>query len=1051
MAINKRKILESAQKYFQKGAYDKALKEYRALLEADPRDSNVRLKVGDIHLRVGQKEEAIAAYLKVAHAFMHDGFDAKAVALFKQITKIDPERTDVGVSLAELYQRLGLTSEAVSALQTAADALHKQGRKREALELLRKMASFDPTNTTSRLKVADLLKQADLHDEALAEYEEVAAELERQGEHEGLGGVWERMLELDPRRQTALLAMARHLLATNTPERALALARRAVELYPDVLEGWELLAESQRGIGRTDEMEETYRRLAELYRGRGDEDRARAILQRFVAVEPLERGAEEEPALPTESPFGKLDDQQVLDDPALHFEDSLGGASALSAVSSERAAPRQAEPSAPPRAPLPPPDVEPLDPEQVLAEASVYLRYGKHEKALASLESLLARDPNNRVALEKFGEALVAAGSPSRAVEAFSEAAKLARDAGDTAALSLLHDRLVELDPEAAARVAPAPTAALRPAPEPLVAPAPRPAPPPRALALPPHPVKEPEPELELDLDVDVDLDLEGAEPGEVAPPAVGAREHAAPPGGDTLEDAAGVLGAELEAAAAGSSPAVAPAAPPAPAPAAVRGAPAAESSSSSSTTPQQILEDLEEADFYLHQGLLEESEAIYRRILAGAPGHPQALLRMGEIAAARGQDPSAASDATPPPSEVADADSPGADAADGLDELADELLRDDPVQDEAGESTDTETSREEGAGSAGLGLDLPDLEIDVEAPEEAAHAQAADTALQHSAQPFSRESPDEASHDAPLEPRAAAGSTASHDLSELLEEDSPLSEDAQAERPAHRAAAIDETAREVGAPDEAPFDLAAELSEAFSEEPAAHEMKSAAVTDDALAAVFREFKKGVSRTLSESDHETHYDLGIAYREMGLFEDAIGEFRVALESPKRRIDCLHMLGLCALDLKRPQDAVAHLEQALALPGVPELQQTAIRYDLGRAFESAGDVGRARAAYQAVAQVERDFQDVEERLARLAAGLAGSDEPTLDDGASAVGAPPAEAFESFDDLIAEAQETGEEEDAPPPPLAGGRSQSATETAAAAEAPKSPARRRRISFG
>ena len=162
MAINKRKVLEAAQKFLQKGALDKALKEYQTLLQADPRDSNSRLKLGDIHLKLGQKDEAIGAYLRVAEQFMKDGFDAKAVALYKQITKIDANRSDVQVPLAELYQRLGLTSEAMAALQTAADAYHREGRKRDALELLRKMASLDPTNTTSRMKIAELLRQAGL-------------------------------------------------------------------------------------------------------------------------------------------------------------------------------------------------------------------------------------------------------------------------------------------------------------------------------------------------------------------------------------------------------------------------------------------------------------------------------------------------------------------------------------------------------------------------------------------------------------------------------------------------------------------------------------------------------------------------------------------------------------------------------------------------------------------------------------------------------------------------------------------------------------------------
>ncbi|MEN8183472.1 MAG: hypothetical protein ABFS46_13155, partial [Myxococcota bacterium] len=198
MAINKRKLLQSAQKHLQKGALDKALNDYQALLEADRRDTNVRLKVGDLHLRRGEAGQAIEAYLRVAAQFMKDGFDAKAVAIYKQVTKIEATRQEVWEPLAELYQRMGLTAEAMTALQTAADTHHQAGRRREALELLRRMATLDPTNTVSRLKVAELLRAEGLDGEALVEYREAAAELERQGDWEGAAAALAKALDLEP-------------------------------------------------------------------------------------------------------------------------------------------------------------------------------------------------------------------------------------------------------------------------------------------------------------------------------------------------------------------------------------------------------------------------------------------------------------------------------------------------------------------------------------------------------------------------------------------------------------------------------------------------------------------------------------------------------------------------------------------------------------------------------------------------------------------------------------------------------------------------------------
>src|SRR5690606_277695 len=200
------------------------------------------LKIGDLQLRRGNQDEAIAAYLKVADQFVRDGFDAKAVAIYKQVMKTDGKRHDVYVPLADLYQRLGLVSEAMGALQTAADAYHREGRKREALDLLRRMASLDPSNTTSRLKVAELLRQEGLEDEALAEYGEAAAELERQGDWEARVGVLERILELRPDRVDALEALASIWLDRNQAEKALPYAERLSEAGDGRPEAHELLA-----------------------------------------------------------------------------------------------------------------------------------------------------------------------------------------------------------------------------------------------------------------------------------------------------------------------------------------------------------------------------------------------------------------------------------------------------------------------------------------------------------------------------------------------------------------------------------------------------------------------------------------------------------------------------------------------------------------------------------------------------------------------------------------------------------------------------------------
>ena len=80
-------------------------------------------------------------------------------------------------------------------------------------------------------------------------------------------------------------------------------------------------------------------------------------------------------------------------------------------------------------------------------------------------------------------------------------------------------------------------------------------------------------------------------------------------------------------------------------------------------------------------------------------------------------------------------------------------------------------------------------------------------------------------------------------------------------------------------------------------------------------------FKKGVAEHLSPTDYDTHFNLGIAYREMGLLDEAIGEFQLASKDPKRAVECASMLGLCFLEKGMPQLAIKWYRKGLEMPEI----------------------------------------------------------------------------------------------------------------------------------
>ena len=156
MAFNKEKVMDAAQKFVEKGQIDKAIKEYLRIVDEDPKDVRVWLKIGDLYAKKGAKQEATETYLKVARFYHDQGFYLKAVAVYKQILKLDPRLVDVNLKLAELYRQLGLLSDAMQHYESVAAFFHREGKTKEALATVKQLVELDPENIATRIKLAEL-------------------------------------------------------------------------------------------------------------------------------------------------------------------------------------------------------------------------------------------------------------------------------------------------------------------------------------------------------------------------------------------------------------------------------------------------------------------------------------------------------------------------------------------------------------------------------------------------------------------------------------------------------------------------------------------------------------------------------------------------------------------------------------------------------------------------------------------------------------------------------------------------------------------------------
>ena len=133
---------------------------------------------------------------------------------------------------------------------------------------------------------------------------------------------------------------------------------------------------------------------------------------------------------------------------------------------------------------------------------------------------------------------------------------------------------------------------------------------------------------------------------------------------------------------------------------------------------------------------------------------------------------------------------------------------------------------------------------------------------------------------------------------------------------------------------------------------------------------MLEKFKAGVAANVDDEDFDSHYDLGIAYKEMGLIDEAIAEFQKALRGATHRIRAYEALGQCFIDRNDFETAITVLGRALREPGMEDEDLIGVLYLLGYASEGSKKPRDAAAYYQRVFAIDIDFRDVSKRLKQM---------------------------------------------------------------------------------
>jgi tetratricopeptide (TPR) repeat protein len=896
VAIDREKTLVAAQKYVEKKKYDKAVIEYQKVIQEDPNDARTLLKIGDLQSKMEEYAGAIATYERVGRFYASQGFLLKAIAVYKQIREIiakhvpdlEERYSHVTPKLAELYHQLGLTSDALGALDEVATRLQRGGREQEAIDVLRKIVELDPTNPLPHLRLAEALSRGKDADGAVAEFAVAAGELAKLGRRDDALKVIERLLQHKPDPTQARAAAELYLMrnAANDGLQALSKLQISFQANPRDLDTLSLLARAFNHIGQAAKAIEVQKEMARIARDTGRPDLFREIVDRLLKLVPNDEAVRQlalsSPAtssapppgvqgrgalvLPTASRQDDAEDEASYEDVADGEIDDSGDPIELS----RRHEPRPSDTDVVAIEPVIEPPSEPSAVvrerlAQILSDTATFRRARLPTKAIATLRAGVQALPRSLELREVLRDVLLDTGHSREAVAEMVEIAELQIEELDAdEAVRTLQDALAldphhgpagdmlralgyELVEEAAQSVGRQPLASTADAAEndrhgEVV------------LARPEYPRAEasaplPSYNLEEIDDPEMGHDL-SSQPGRVTASRYGApsfgrsargtdasEQQASPQRGRYLSEE---IDDPFDDAPLPSFPLDAP----------------TEAIAEVRETPRpgaELESALEEADFFASRGLYDDARAILDEQLVRLPNHPLLLERLVELDAQE------------------------------------------------------ETGAQGGSGT----------------------------------------------------------------------------------RPSPAAGTVEDRA----------FDIAESLGDVdVSERVGGVGARGEPTEQVDVEEVFARFKEGVAKQIGADDSQSHYDLGLAYKDMGLLDDATREFETAARDGRRACVCHSMIGMIHLERGNINEAIEALLRGLQAPDRTREQEAALSYEVGAAYEVKKMNKQALDYFQRAARLIPGFRDVVERVRRLQ-----KIEPAQPSRAVAVGAD--EEFDrAFEDIL-----------------------------------------------
>ena len=286
MGINRNKVLSNAQKHVHKGSWEKAIAQYQQLVDDDPRDVRTMLKIADLYSKLGQSDKALQGYQQVAQYYANDEIFEKAAAVYKQALRLAPESPELHRDLGDAYHSLGRLKDAVRAYHKAQKIYKATGDGARQIEVLERMVSLDADDIGMRIQLAERYAKNSDNERALEHFEFAAERLDQEGRSDEFVQVAERIIFLRDQAPELQRRVIDIYLNTGQYRRALSHLQVCFKRSPQDLEILDRLSQAFEHLDRKDKAVLVLHEMATHPQIKSNEQQSVRLYERILALAP---------------------------------------------------------------------------------------------------------------------------------------------------------------------------------------------------------------------------------------------------------------------------------------------------------------------------------------------------------------------------------------------------------------------------------------------------------------------------------------------------------------------------------------------------------------------------------------------------------------------------------------------------------------------------------------------------------------------------------------------------------------------------------------------